>query len=264
MSLEPFRLLDLPQEIQNQIFTKYYEGVELILQRIERRDTILFSQLIKFHPLPSLALELTSRKVFADSRKVRQVAWPRKLTLVNLLGIKFWILQLAEHSKYKWLRNHIESFEFNGREYVWLEDAGIKELVLGCPSLREIRFVVEVNKFFVEDGSMMEYPKTVEDRKEHACQPAGRGFVDIGRFLQEIQGSDAVLAVTQTVHCRLRNEVRHALDPNGDSDTLACVSNSIESDSTSILIDFVQKIVYKFSANKQILEVESADIVVKP
>lgn len=225
MTAQPFRLLDLPQELQSQIYAKYYEGVDLTLRRVERRDTILFSQLIRFHPLPSLALELTSRKVYNDSRKVRHVTWPRRLSLVNLLGIKFWILQLAEHSKYQWLRDHIDSFEFNGREYIWLENAGIKELIKGCPNLQQIYFQLEVNKGFSDDDSMIEYVAAVKELQAEACAPAGRGFDEIGVYLQQVRGPDAILSVIQTIHCRVRNEVRHALDPNGDLDPFGCVSS---------------------------------------
>ena len=63
-SVQPFRLLDLPQELQDDVYEKYFEGVRLT--RLSVNETI-----------PCLNIELACRKTCLDVRQVRDRVWPR-------------------------------------------------------------------------------------------------------------------------------------------------------------------------------------------
>ena len=68
-----FRLFDLPQEIQDKIYSHYFEIAE-IRYDIQKRQ---------FLNLPCLAIERSCRKLWHDCHPIRQRIWPRRLILCH-------------------------------------------------------------------------------------------------------------------------------------------------------------------------------------
>lgn len=67
----PFRLLDLPQEIQDKIYAEYLHIAEFKFDASRK----------SFTGQPSLAIERTCRKTFKDCRLVRYRTWPKTLVI---------------------------------------------------------------------------------------------------------------------------------------------------------------------------------------
>lgn len=88
---QPFRLLDLPQETQDKIYKAYLECETIPLPPTNQ--------------LPSLAIELVSRKVSSDVRKVREKTWPRS---VRIEGYP----KPARADSWDWVCNHAEELIF--------------------------------------------------------------------------------------------------------------------------------------------------------
>lgn len=117
LTVQPFRLLKLPQELQDLIYSKYFEGIQPFLPKTQRstlghEHSATVQAIIKqsavvsckqpachvkgrcrcrrqerapkeqdeeVRDLPCLNLELTCRKVFRDVRQVRDRQWPRSM-----------------------------------------------------------------------------------------------------------------------------------------------------------------------------------------
>lgn len=87
--LQPFRLLGLPQEIQDKVYEHYFEGAP-------------YAMLRRFHPSRiSLQLERTCRKICQDVRRVRKTVLPRILEVS--------LMEISKMSNAPiFIRNHIE------------------------------------------------------------------------------------------------------------------------------------------------------------
>ncbi|KAK5088250.1 hypothetical protein LTR05_002467 [Lithohypha guttulata] len=94
----PFRLLNLPQEIQDKIYEKYFEGVKLVYPLV--KSTV-----------PSLHIEQTCKKVNRDARNVRERVWPRKLE-VNIHLLEDFLELLNGRANAEWLVDRIDTFHF--------------------------------------------------------------------------------------------------------------------------------------------------------
>lgn len=69
IAIQPFRLLDLPQELQDKMYEKYFEDAPRAMFR---------------HGYPkkvSLQLERVSHKVCTDTRRIKSRVWPRVLEI---------------------------------------------------------------------------------------------------------------------------------------------------------------------------------------
>jgi len=62
-STKPFRLLDLPQEIQDDVYKKYFEGAELLVLPDWSRISGVEDDTLRFPSIQDLAIELVSHKV---------------------------------------------------------------------------------------------------------------------------------------------------------------------------------------------------------
>lgn len=71
----PFRLLDLPQELQDNVYHKYLEGVHVIMLPAADR-------------VPSLAIENTCKKVQKDMRRIRNFNKPTMIVIDD--DCRFW------------------------------------------------------------------------------------------------------------------------------------------------------------------------------
>ncbi|KAJ9654076.1 hypothetical protein H2198_006815 [Neophaeococcomyces mojaviensis] len=203
MHSQAFRLLDLPQEIQDNVYAKYYEGVWLVLQRVEWRSSILFSAKIGFNPLPDLRVEQTCRKVLTDSRRARRKVWPRKLVIDNLLGIKLWLTPLASDLKYDWLRGHVETIEFKAKNTQAVINAGVEELIQECPNLQQVQFTYNVYHTLNGDDQLTQSFASVKDGTKSSREMVvhkERGFEQIARLLLNQRGPNACVKITIIMH----------------------------------------------------------------
>lgn len=99
----PFRLLNLPQEIQDKIYEKYFEGVKLVYPLV--KSTV-----------PSLHIEQTCKKVNRDARNIRERVWPRKLE-VNIYVFEDFLQLLDGRVNAEWLVDRIDTFHFLAEGY---------------------------------------------------------------------------------------------------------------------------------------------------
>ena len=80
---EALELVDLPQELQDKIYERYFEGADLRVFINEKWSGEVEGHASKvgFVGIQDLAVELVSRKVSADAKTVRNKIWPRALTV---------------------------------------------------------------------------------------------------------------------------------------------------------------------------------------
>lgn len=129
-----FPFLDLPQEIQERVYDKYFEDTPAVIPSPNQEVT-------------SLNIELTSRKVMHDARKARDKLWPRILE-----GSAESFFDMAGRPEPKkntqWLRNHIRGVKAKNQNFdptepnfgqpldevttVW------PRIISSCPNLRYI------------------------------------------------------------------------------------------------------------------------------
>ena len=87
--MAPFRLFDLPQEIQDNVYAKYFEDAMPALFSADDCDWNCNKFDVQLHDfvivgIPSLAIESLSRKVSGDARKARDRAMTSTLLLEML------------------------------------------------------------------------------------------------------------------------------------------------------------------------------------
>ncbi|KAK5957109.1 hypothetical protein OHC33_001478 [Knufia fluminis] len=109
----PFRFQDLPQELQDKMYEKHHENVQL--KAVARPALIgpnnnIHQRPLTFEGLPSLSIELVNRKVSNDSRKVRDKVWPRTMEIGGSLVDEEELMTLGT-SSYAWLHKNIERME---------------------------------------------------------------------------------------------------------------------------------------------------------
>lgn len=153
----PFRLLDLPQEVQDKVYEKYFEDTPAL---IPNRNT----------KLTSLNVDLTSRKVMQDARRARDKVWP------NLLeGAAASFLDLMARSKnqpdYRWLKNHIREIKIKSHCADYTQPnfslppdqvfAGWHKVISNCPNLRHICFlnIVDNYSYIYSNPAAFDSPK---------------------------------------------------------------------------------------------------------
>ena len=247
MNIHPFRLLDLPQEIQDQIYAKYYEGVDLVLRKCERRDSIIFTSAISFKPLPNLIIEQTCRKVLTDSRRVRHNIWSRKLTIARLLGVKPWINPLASDIKFAWLRQLVEKLDFEGEKLGTVLNSGVEELIQQFTNLRQIRFTFNEYPGIINNDSQLARAlrliKTDVGATPQIETLGMQGIKQIASLLLNQHGSKTCVKVTRITYythsvmfkpCVLAGlprrtfTITHNFNVNHDSDTIELESRKTD------------------------------------
>lgn len=97
-----FRLLDLPQEIQDQVYYLYFEETHLQINH---------SNPLRFVDPPDLNIDLVCRKVCGDARRARSVAIRPSLHL--RLGWLTHCLNPLLTPRYAWLHSHVSEIEFD-------------------------------------------------------------------------------------------------------------------------------------------------------
>lgn len=117
MGSSPFYFLDLPQEIRDQVYEKYFESEKITATYVESKTFLdikgcanTMPAKIVFNNMPSLGLERTSRKVCQNSRQARNKVLPRTLLLKNMEcpSVPDFRL-LCTEERYAWIRHHIDS-----------------------------------------------------------------------------------------------------------------------------------------------------------
>lgn len=125
LQVKPFRLLDLPQEIQDKIYEAYHQGVKLTLP-------------LQKGSLPSLNIEVVSRKVGHDAKKVRDAIWPRKIEV----SAEGWLqLTTAERFVVGWLGTHIDSIDLRsaGHDELFSVIIELPSFVMVLPTVRFLK-----------------------------------------------------------------------------------------------------------------------------
>lgn len=139
---QPFRLLDLPDELQLHIYRKYYEDKQITLPDPKGDDTECHG--------PSLNVERTCHKVRNDAQKMRKKYLPRTLTIshggflaVNCLG-RFIFARSFES-----VRKHINTIVITKVDRIetgW-DSMPWEQLVDSCPNLRKVCFELVMKRF---------------------------------------------------------------------------------------------------------------------
>lgn len=181
---QPFRLLDLPLEIQRHVFRKYFEGAQMRIY--QKTPTMLMSD-----GVPSLKAELVSHHVRDVSRSMREECISREI-LVDT-GPSFLDRYLASFcmtTENQWIREHCNSFRFEGHPKPMLPPQW-KVLLDHCPRLRPVD-ISAVGKPLLDEHLLHEYlPLNNEKRKALAIAVA-EGKLDFGTeaFIEEFKLRD--------------------------------------------------------------------------
>ncbi|KAK5075471.1 hypothetical protein LTR64_001678 [Lithohypha guttulata] len=111
LMLQTFRLLDLPEEIQENVLIRYYEDASLHV-RFGQADQHGWSK-PQLYGTPSLGIEMTNHDIRRIALDVRDRYMPRSLT-VNYSGDRptEFFDNLLRHHDLTWLRQHIDNVNF--------------------------------------------------------------------------------------------------------------------------------------------------------
>lgn len=141
-----FDFLALPREIQDVIYVIYFSQGRLILKgeakQLGLRDIRLYRQRYnyRFTGIPSLAIELTCRKVYDDARKVRRECWTH--CLIDPATAPNEPRKILESSPAcEWLRENIISLEIQrlSEFSMYLHHAPcLTETISECSQLRYV------------------------------------------------------------------------------------------------------------------------------
>ncbi|KAK5946664.1 hypothetical protein PMZ80_000807 [Knufia obscura] len=131
---DPFRLLDLPQEIQDRIYELYFEDATITIEHIETlydnhdqaedpetSDDNAPHIKVKVSDIPSLSIDLVSRKVHLDALAARNRTISDILQLQTAVDMpqKHLLLEVAENAKYEWVRNHVTCLKFMDDNFLY-------------------------------------------------------------------------------------------------------------------------------------------------
>lgn len=128
----PFRLLDLPEELQLNVVERYFEGAQLELDDTPEGSFIC-------QRIPSLRLERVSKHFCAISMKVRDQI-ERTLLLDTSVDLGVFVRELQSQLKFTWLRNHVRAIDFIGSlAYPSISDW--QQLLDVMPNLASVNYV---------------------------------------------------------------------------------------------------------------------------
>ncbi|KAK5949543.1 hypothetical protein OHC33_009350 [Knufia fluminis] len=138
-----FRLLHLPQEIQDIIYDKYFGDSSLWLERYREPFPPYVVQLDTYRVgnLPRLDIDLTCKRVQGAARAARVRAWTH-LTVENAsVTDEQPIDAIARSDRFLWVRNNTSSIEI---QQICCDGSfpsfdSLKQLVINCTKLHNIR-----------------------------------------------------------------------------------------------------------------------------
>ncbi|KAK5092936.1 hypothetical protein LTR70_005200 [Exophiala xenobiotica] len=152
-----FRLLDLPQEIQDKVYDMYFQGCTLKLQGNAVDDSLMLRlngdadgqndvddedmvmhQSVTNPAYSLLDIELVCRKVHLDARRARSRVWPRTVSL-ELSRYRNMGFQLRSR-KYAWLQNHIDTFKVDTETLLGQSSLFFPVTLNSFPHLRHLEF----------------------------------------------------------------------------------------------------------------------------
>ncbi|KAK5957102.1 hypothetical protein OHC33_001471 [Knufia fluminis] len=108
---QPFRLLDLPPELQVRVYEKYFEGAELKIVAYDKQGHF------KFEGMPALDLERTCWTVNIEARKARSHCTSRKMDVFEPYFIQDNLDAFSGGPRYDWIRQHIDKIYIGGASF---------------------------------------------------------------------------------------------------------------------------------------------------
>lgn len=147
-----FKFLELPQELQDLVYRKYFEEGTLFIDEIfSSSASFRHSRLL---PLPSLSIEQVSKRVSRDARGMRHQLW-RHLEIrhgVDTLG------RFIEAPKFAWIRKNITSIAIRNTDIAgsW-RMRSFGSLAWRCPQLRYIRVQLNGSEHTPYDAVLPEW-----------------------------------------------------------------------------------------------------------
>lgn len=102
---QPFRLLDLPKEIQLNVVEKHFEGSKLNF-KANAEGTIVCKS------VSSLELERSSKHLQGLCLKTRNEKIPKTLHFLMPVDMQVFILYLTSQPQFAWIRSHVEMIMF--------------------------------------------------------------------------------------------------------------------------------------------------------
>lgn len=135
----PFRLQDLPDELQIKVYQKYFEGTRLKLDKYEgSANKLLFSG------MPSLNVELVCRDMHIEARKARSQQTHRYLITCETHMLSPKALDLfTEDARYVWIREHIDMLLLRDIARPLHEPMDWDRLVERCPRLQRVTLLLQ-------------------------------------------------------------------------------------------------------------------------
>lgn len=129
----PFRLLDLPAELQKLVYRKYFEGTKLTITEYDED-----SGTTKIEGMPSLSLELVCRAVHDEAKRARTQETSTRVRLSSATFIDY-LAEFAEDARYIWVQTHVQTLDI-GNIYWDLSRGQVNwdALVARCAQLRRV------------------------------------------------------------------------------------------------------------------------------
>lgn len=152
-----FRLLHLPQEIQDNVYEMYFQGCTLKLEGNAVDDSLMLRlngdaddqndlddedmvmpQTVTNPPHCLLDIELVCRKVHLDARRARSRVWPRSVSVESSRYQD--VVSELRSRKYAWLQNHIDTLKVDTGILLRQSSLSFPVLLNSFPHLRYLEF----------------------------------------------------------------------------------------------------------------------------
>lgn len=196
--VRPFRLLDLPPELQNMIFAIHYKNTSLHVQCHDGRPKIM--------GLPVPGIEQTCRRLRDQSLAVLTKIVGRKLIMEGDVLEQSPLQDFCLLARFSWVRHHILSLQITHQTWMCITNIDWPLLLSSCSNLEhiELRHVIHGQ---ADPRCMHQYqPLDSDDKKRRLAVDVAKSSLSTGYLSVRFESEFKHLANTYEM-CQLERKI---------------------------------------------------------